>query len=61
MKYSRGDFPKTEKIAREIVSLPMFPQLTDQQQARVAESILQFLENGAALRRSEAVVLGPMA
>jgi dTDP-4-amino-4,6-dideoxygalactose transaminase len=34
--YSRGDFPASEKAAAEIVSLPMFPQLTAEQQARVA-------------------------
>jgi hypothetical protein len=30
----KGDFPVTEKAAAEIVSLPMFPQLTAEQQAR---------------------------
>ena len=39
MNYKRGDFPVTEKAAEEIVSLPMFPQLTPEQQARVVESI----------------------
>ena len=28
LKYKQGDFPVTEKVAAEIVSLPMFPQLT---------------------------------
>jgi len=32
----------TEKAAAEIVSLPMFPQLTAEQQARVVEEILNF-------------------
>jgi len=41
--YARGAFPKAEKIAAEIVSLPMFPQLTEQQQARVAEEIRNFV------------------
>jgi dTDP-4-amino-4,6-dideoxygalactose transaminase len=39
MGYKIGDFPVTEKAAGEIVSLPMFPQLTAAQQARVAEEI----------------------
>jgi len=42
MNYRKGDFPATEKAAAEIVSLPMFPQLTAGQQARVAEAILNF-------------------
>jgi len=42
MKYNRGDFPVTEKAAAEIVSLPMFPQLTAEQQARVVEEIARF-------------------
>jgi dTDP-4-amino-4,6-dideoxygalactose transaminase len=42
MNYRKGDFPITEKAAAEIVSLPMFPQLRAEQQARVAEEILTF-------------------
>ncbi len=42
MNYSAGDFPVTEKAAAEIVSLPMFPQLTAEQQARVVEEIAAF-------------------
>ena len=42
MNYSAGDFPVSERVAAEIVSLPMFPQLTPEQQARVVEQILNF-------------------
>jgi dTDP-4-amino-4,6-dideoxygalactose transaminase len=42
MQYSVGDFPVSEKAAAEIVSLPMFPQLKAEQQARVVEEILSF-------------------
>jgi dTDP-4-amino-4,6-dideoxygalactose transaminase len=42
MQYSLGDLPVAEKAAAEIVSLPMFPQLKEQQQARVVEEILEF-------------------
>jgi dTDP-4-amino-4,6-dideoxygalactose transaminase len=41
--YKVGDFPVTEKVASEIVSLPMFPQLTAVQQAKVVSEISQFL------------------
>ena len=40
--YKKGDFPVTEKIALEIVSLPMFPQLQPAQQARVAQGVQEF-------------------
>jgi dTDP-4-amino-4,6-dideoxygalactose transaminase len=42
LQYSLGDFPLAEKAAAEIVSLPMFPQLKAEQQARVVEEILSF-------------------
>ena len=42
LKYGEGDFPIAELVAREIVSLPMFPHLTDRQQSRVAEEVLTF-------------------
>jgi dTDP-4-amino-4,6-dideoxygalactose transaminase len=42
MNYRSGDFPVSEKAAAEIVSLPMFPQLTAEQQAMVVEEILSF-------------------
>jgi dTDP-4-amino-4,6-dideoxygalactose transaminase len=40
--YKAGDFPVTEKVASEIVSLPMFPQLKAEQQATVAGETLGF-------------------
>ncbi len=39
--YKTGDFPVTEKIAPEIMSLPMFPQLTCEQQQYIAEKLIQ--------------------
>ena len=42
LHYRQGDFPVAECASAEIVSLPMFPQLTADQQARVAEKILAF-------------------
>ena len=42
LNYSQGDFPVAESAATEILSLPMFPQLTAEQQARVAGEILAF-------------------
>ena len=42
LKYSLEDFPAAARVAAEIVSLPMFPQLTEDQQIRVTEEILAF-------------------
>jgi len=42
LNYRLGDFPVAERVAAEIVSLPMFPQLTADQQARVTEEIMAF-------------------
>jgi len=47
--YKTGDFPVTERVAREIVSLPMFPQLSGAEQARVVEEALQFVEHHSRL------------
>jgi len=40
--FKMGDFPITEKVASEILSLPMFPELTADQITYVVETILQF-------------------
>lgn len=42
LNYSAGDFPVTESAAAEIMSLPMFPQLTVAQQQKVAAAIAAF-------------------
>lgn len=47
LNYCLEDFPVTRRIASEIVSLPMFPQLTGDQQARVAEEIVAFTSSTA--------------
>lgn len=40
--YSEGDLPVTEKAASEILSLPMFPGLTPEQQECVVQRVLEF-------------------
>ncbi len=39
--YKTGDFPVAERVAPEIVSLPMFPQLSFEQARHVAEQVIQ--------------------
>lgn len=46
--YTQGDFPISERIAATGVSLPMFPQLTHEQQLHVAGEVLRFMSNEAA-------------
>src|SRR5260221_1066277 len=37
--YRAGQFPESERAAAEVLSLPMYPELTDQQTAQVADAI----------------------
>jgi len=53
LNYRAGDFPITEKVAAEIVSLPMFPQLTSEQQARVVKEIASFTKSSARKRHED--------
>jgi dTDP-4-amino-4,6-dideoxygalactose transaminase len=39
--YKQGDFPVAEKVASENVSLPMFPRLLAEQQARVVDAVIR--------------------
>jgi len=41
--YRRGDFPVAERVSAEIVSLPMFPQLRDEQQQQVVSEVLNLV------------------
>jgi dTDP-4-amino-4,6-dideoxygalactose transaminase len=53
--YKAGDFPVCEKIASEIISLPMFPHLTTEQQAVVVEEVLRFARTAAPKQAAHAV------
>jgi dTDP-4-amino-4,6-dideoxygalactose transaminase len=41
--YKQGDFPQTERLAERILSLPMFPEITDEQIEYVCESLIASL------------------
>jgi dTDP-4-amino-4,6-dideoxygalactose transaminase len=46
--YKEGEFPVSERVAREIVSLPMYPQLRPEQQQSVVQAIAQFVESAVS-------------
>lgn len=51
LNYSTGEFPVAEKAAGRIVSLPMFPHLTSEQQKRVADEVSRYLGISAAAEK----------
>jgi dTDP-4-amino-4,6-dideoxygalactose transaminase len=40
--YLEGDLLESERAAREVLALPMFPELTDSEQVSVVDSIAEF-------------------
>lgn len=44
LNYKKGDFPVTEDLARSGLSLPMFPELTDEQIEYVSSKIKEFFQ-----------------
>lgn len=41
--YREGDFPESEKAAKEVMALPIYPELTDEMKDYVADAIISFL------------------
>ena len=41
--YKEGDFPVTERAAGRILSLPLYPHITEEQQRRVADALISVL------------------
>jgi dTDP-4-amino-4,6-dideoxygalactose transaminase len=43
LKKKEGDFPEAEQAARQVLALPIYPELSDEMKAYVADTILAFL------------------
>ena len=42
MKHHRGDLPNSEKASEEVLALPIYPELTEDQQLMVVDRIKAF-------------------
>ncbi len=40
LDHKEGDFPESEKAAKEVIALPIYPELTDEQKQYVVDTIL---------------------
>jgi dTDP-4-amino-4,6-dideoxygalactose transaminase len=40
--YKEGDLPESEKAAKEVLAIPIYPELTDKMKDYVADTILSF-------------------
>jgi len=48
--YAHGSLPVTERLADEVLSLPVYPQLGDDEVHAVIEAVRRFFHNGANVR-----------
>ncbi len=42
--YRKGNFPESESVVQEVLSLPMFPELADEEVKKVAQAVIKFYE-----------------
>ena len=43
--FGEGDFPVTEEVSRRVVSLPCFPEITDEERTAVSNAVIDFFES----------------
>ena len=47
--YEEGDFPETERACKEVLSLPMYPELADEAVLSIVDSVRQFCRKSRAV------------
>ena len=47
--FKEGDLPQTEQVCREVMSLPMYPELADETVKQIADSVRQFCRHAVAV------------
>jgi dTDP-4-amino-4,6-dideoxygalactose transaminase len=45
LEYQEGDFPSTEQAAGEVLSLPIYPEITEEQIAQVAQALVAAVQS----------------
>ena len=53
--YQKGDFPVAERLAEEVLSIPIFPELSDEQLDRVGQVVLEFVSRTSGAGAQEKV------
>ena len=53
--YQEGDLPNAERLSRECLSIPIYPELTADQVDQVADAIQEFIGDHAAIKEGETV------
>jgi dTDP-4-amino-4,6-dideoxygalactose transaminase len=59
--YTKGDFPVSERVAAQILSLPMYPGLTYAQQDRIVQKVLEFVDAESVSGASDAARMVSLA
>jgi dTDP-4-amino-4,6-dideoxygalactose transaminase len=47
--YKQGDLPETERVCREVLSLPMYSELKKETAIEIAESVRKFCRQAVAV------------